>query len=181
MSTAATPSSAAAQRIAVALKLALLSAAMFGFGYLMVPLYEKICEATGINNILIDSKIDADEFAIDPTRAIRAEFVTTATGALAMTPDTQLAAIHPGETYEIFYTLKNLSDQTLFGQAVPSYSPTAADRWVKKVQCFCFDQLKMNPNETRRERVVIVIDPNLPKDIKTLSLSYTFFQIEGGA
>lgn len=161
-----------------AAKLVFFACVMFAFGYAMVPLYEKICEVTGINNLL-NPQADGDDFVPDPSRRIRAEFDTNARGQLAMTPNMQLAELLPGKTYSVIYTLENLTDQPLIGQAVPSYSPRRADRWFKKIQCFCFDQLLMQPNEVRQVPVVFVIDPAMPADIATLSLSYTFFTVEG--
>lgn len=169
-----------------AAKLSLFSLLMFGFGYLMVPLYEKICEATGLNNLLISSKVDRDEYADAATataaaRTIRTEFVTSASHAqmLTMSPAQDLLTMSPGAVYEMQYTLRNHTDAPLVGQAVPAYSPARAARWFKKIQCFCFDQLHMDAGETRQETVVFVIDPAIDADIHTLALSYTFFQIEG--
>lgn len=162
-----------------ALKLAFFAAVMFAFGYGMVPLYEKICQVTGINNLL-NPQAGAGDFAPDPNRVIRMEFDTNARGQVAMAPSMQLAQLAPGKTYSVIYTLENLTDAPLKGQAIPSYSPRRADRWVKKIQCFCFDQLHMQPNEVRQAPVVFVVDPELPPDISTVSLSYTFFEVEGG-
>lgn len=159
-------------------KLAFFSLVMFAFGYAMVPLYEKICEATGLNNLL-NPQAQSGDFAPDPNRTVRAEFDTNARGMVAMTPSHSIAELTPGKTYSVIYTLKNLTDDTLKGQAVPSFSPRRGDRWFKKIQCFCFDQLTMAPREVRQAPVVFVIDPKMPREIETLSLSYTFFQVEG--
>lgn len=161
-----------------ALKLSFLAVAMFAFGYAMVPLYEKICQVTGIRNLL-NPQADNDEFLPDLARQVRVEFDTNARGMLAMTPSMKIANLHPGETYSVVYTLENLSPQPLSGQAIPSYSPRPTARWFKKIQCFCFDQLHMQPHEVRQVPVVFVIDPQMPDDIETLSLSYTFFEVEG--
>ena len=166
--------------VVVAAKLAFFAALMFAFGYAMVPLYEKICEATGINNLL-NPAADVGNAVVDNNRLLRAEFVTTASGMVAMHPNMQLAQLTPGKTYNVVYTLKNLTDKTLVGQAVPSYSPARAERWFKKTQCFCFEQLVMAPGEVRQAPVVFVVSADLPQDINTLSLSYTFFEIEGAA
>lgn len=165
---------------AMALKLTFLAIMMFAFGYAMVPLYEKICEATGLNNLL-QPATDTDRFTVVENRQVRTEFVTNARGQVAMTPSHELARLRPGETYSVIYTLTNLSDQPLFGQAVPAYSPARSERWFKKIQCFCFDQLRMEAGETRKAPVVFVISPDLPPDIETISLSYTFFEIEGAS
>ena len=157
-----------------AMKLTFFALVMFAFGYAMVPLYEKICQVTGINNLL-QPTAEEGEFAPDPSRVVRAEFDTNARGMVAMTPSMQLAQLTPGKTYSVIYTLTNLTDKPLIGQAVPSYAPARADRWFKKIQCFCFDQLHMAPGEVRQAPVVFVIDPEMPPDIHSLALSYTFF------
>lgn len=165
-----------------AFKLLVFAVAMFAFGYGLVPLYEKICEAAGINNLLNPSA-DAGEFSTgaDDDRLIRAEFIASARGMVAMRPNMSLADLRPGTTYTVIYTLKNLTDKPLVAQAVPSYSPARAERWFKKTHCFCFEQLRLKPREVRLSPVVFVIDPALPDDIKTLSLAYTFFEIEGAS
>ena len=166
--------------VQTAIKLSVFAVLMFGFGYGMVPLYEKICAATGINNLLNPAN-DAGELIVDSERLIRVEFVTNARGMVAMRPNLSIEKLHPGKTYTVIYTLENLSNKSLVAQAVPTYSPGRAEKWFKKTHCFCFDQLRLAPGEVRNEPVVFVIDPALPSDIRTLSLSYTFFEIEGTA
>ncbi len=161
-----------------ALKLFFFAIVMFAFGYAMVPIYEKICQVTGINNLL-NPQADSDDFTPDLNRLVRTEFDTNARGMVAMTPSMELAQLTPGKTYSVVYTLENLTNQALTGQAVPSFSPRRADRWFKKIQCFCFDQLQMEPNEVRQAPVVFIIDPSIPPEIETLSISYTFFEVEG--
>lgn len=168
------------QSLVVAGKLSFFAVLMFAFGYAMVPLYEKICEATGINNLLNPAD-DVADLPMDGDRLLRTEFITTASGMLMMRPNMQLAEINPGKTYSVIYTLKNLADKPLIGQAVPAYNPARAERWFKKIQCFCFDQLKMAPGEVRQAPVVFVVDAAMPPDIDTFSLSYTFFEVEGAA
>ena len=164
--------------LAVAGKLALLAVLMFGFGYAMVPLYEKICEATGIRNLLNPASVE--DIVADPNRAVRAEFAPGRGAGVRITPSVEvLPEIRPGETYSVVYTLKNESGRRLVGQAIPGYAPTRAGRWFKKIQCFCFGQLTLEAGETRQHPVVFTIDPALPEDIPTIALSYDFFEVEG--
>ncbi len=161
-------------------KLALFAVVMFGFGYALVPLYYKICEITGINNLLNPQTAQSAE--IDESRALRLEFDTNARGLVSMSPSVRLMKdAHPGQTYSVIYTLKNLSARPLKAQAVPSYGPARAGKWFKKIQCFCFGQLELAAGEERQEPVVFVVDSALPEDIGTIALSYTFFEGEGGA
>ena len=151
---------------------------MFGFGYALVPLYYKICQVTGINNLL--NAQSADDLIPDPERRLRLEFDTNTRGLVAMEPNIRLLHdAQPGQSYSVIYTLKNLSGRPLAAQAVPSYGPRRAGRWFRKIQCFCFEQLAMAAGEVRQAPVVFVIDPELPADIGTIALSYTVFEVEG--
>ena len=135
---------------------------MFGFGYAMVPLYEKICAVTGINNLLNPSSVDDIIPAVG--RSVRVEFDTNSRTQVSMIPNLRLMkAITPGESYSVIYTIKNLSGRRLVGQAVPSYGPPRAGKWFKKIQCFCFDKLTLEKDETRQSPVVFVIDGKLPE------------------
>ena len=159
-----------------AVKLALCAALMFGFGYALVPIYYFVCEITGINNLLNPD----DAPAAQSDREVRVELDANAAEAIvAMTPKTRLMTLRAGQTYSVIYELKNLTNRRIAGQSIPSYAPARAARWFKKLQCFCFEQLKMEANEVREFPVVFAIDPELPDDIHTISLSYTFFQVEG--
>ena len=161
-------------------KLALFAIAMFGFGYAMVPLYDTICRITGINNLL--NPAAAYDVVADDDRVLRLEFDTNARGLVAMTPNIRLIKeANPGRTYSVVYTLENLSGKPLLAQAVPSYGPPRAGKWFRKIQCFCFTQLTLSPGEKRQSPVVFVVDSELPSDISTIALSYTFFEVEGGA
>ena len=164
--------------LAVAGKLVLLAVLMFGFGYAMVPLYEKICEATGIRNLLNPASVE--NTAVDRNRSIRAEFTPGNGAGVRITPSVEvLPEIRPGETYSVIYNLKNESGKRIVGQAIPSYAPIRAGRWFKKIQCFCFGRLTLEAGETRRHPVVFTVDPALPDDIPTIALSYAFFEVEG--
>ena len=172
------PASAASFNLIAAAKLSLFALVMFGFGYAMVPLYYKICDITGINQLLTPTA--TEDIAAADWREVRVELDVNSRGRLSMTPNLRLLeTARLGETYSVIYTLKNLSNRRLIGQAVPSYGPARAGRWFKKIQCFCFDKLTMEPNETRQAPVVFVIDPSLPEDISAVALSYTFFEVEG--
>ena len=171
----------ASLNLAVAGKLALLAVLMFGFGYAMVPLYEKICEATGIRNLLNPDNVeDIVAHPSDPNRAIRAEFAPGRGAGVRITPSVEvLPQTRPGETYSVVYTLANESGKRIVGQAIPAYAPARAARWFKKIQCFCFGQLTLEAGETRQHPVVFTVDPALPRDIPTIALSYDFFEVEG--
>ena len=160
-------------------KLAFIALLMFGFGYAMVPIYYKICEVTGINNLLNPDSPPLS--SPDLSRTVRVELDANARGLISMRPKTRLINLHPGETYSVIYEIKNLSGRPLSGQAIPSYGPARAGRWFRKLECFCFSQMTLAANETRELPVVFAIDSALPNDIHTISLSYTFFEVEGAS
>ncbi len=172
-----------AQRIAnraLARRLALVVMAMFGFGFLLVPFYDKICEVTGINRI---GRADAlTNVQVDTSRTVRVEL----DGNLRNLPwrfaaREPLVNVHPGELKQVIYEVVNTTDRPLTGQAVPSYAPLHAAQYFRKLDCFCFTGQTLAPGERREMPVVFVIDHKLPDDIATITLSYTFFEIEGTA
>ncbi|HWN30500.1 MAG TPA: cytochrome c oxidase assembly protein [Burkholderiales bacterium] len=160
-------------------KLLIIAVAMFGFGFALVPFYQKICEVTGINNILKADEV-AKNTQVDTSRTITVEFDAN-TRALAWNfqPLQVSVKVHPGELTQVAYEVKNTLPYAVTGQAIPSYGPQYAAEYFKKLQCFCFTQQTLKANEVRQMPVVFVIDPGLPKDVNTITLSYTFFEVDG--
>jgi cytochrome c oxidase assembly protein subunit 11 len=162
-------------------KLTIVAVAMFGFGFALIPFYQKICEVTGVNNVL---KADAVENTqVEATRSVTIEFDSNLSGKLPWTfrPLQTNVRVHPGELTTVVYEIRNTSDRTVTGQAVPSYGPQLAVRYFKKLECFCFTQQTLQPGEARQMPVVFVIERGLPDDVNTITLSYSFFEIEGTA
>ena len=163
-------------------KLALFAVLMFGFGWAMVPLYNAICEATGLR-VLTREDSDAREIVrntqVDPSRTITIEFDANSHGPWRFKPQVASLTAHPGELMTVEYELVNTIDRAVAGQAIPSYAPSFAGRYFHKVECFCFRQQLLEPNEARRFPVVFMIDPKLPADVNTITLSYTFFDVGG--
>lgn len=159
-------------------RLGVLVVAMFGFGFLLVPFYEKICQATGIRNIA-----QADEVVntqVDRSRALRIEFDSNLRKLpWSFKPLETLIEVHPGELRQVMYEVVNQTDRAISGQAIPSYAPREAGQYFRKLDCFCFSKQTLQPGEVRRMPVVFVIDPSVPEDIPTITLSYTFFEVEG--
>ena len=159
-------------------KLVVIVLAMFGFGYALVPFYEKICEVTGLRNIA-----QADAVAntqVDATRAVRIELDSNVRKLPWTFRSTEkIVDVHPGEVRQVEFEIANTTDHAMTGQAIPSYGPRDAAQYFRKLECFCFAQQTLKAGETRRLPVVFVVDPSLPKDIATITLSYTFFEVEG--
>lgn len=161
-------------------KLVVVTALMFGFGYALVPLYKKICEITGIND-LTRADTGAAEFAqstqVDRTRTITVVFDGNARGPWRFKPVSNSMQVHPGELATITYEIANQQSRSMQAQAFPSYMPAVATQYFRKLECFCFKQQALAPNEARQFPVVFVIDPKIPKTVDTITLSYTFFEI----
>jgi cytochrome c oxidase assembly protein subunit 11 len=161
-------------------KLGVVAIAMFGFGFALVPFYEKICEVTGLRNIA-----RADEVAntqVDTTRDVRIEFDSNVRRlAWTFRPLQSVLDVHPGEVRQAMFEVVNTTDRPLTGQAIPSYGPPQAAQYFRKLDCFCFAKQTLLPGERRQMPVVFVVDPSLPGDVATITLSYTFFEVEGGA
>jgi cytochrome c oxidase assembly protein subunit 11 len=165
-------------------KLVVVTAIMFGFGYALVPLYRKICEITGVNE-LTQTDAGAAAFAkgtqVDLSRTITVEFDGNARGPWRFMPTTHALKVHPGELTTVLYEIANQQPRTMQAQAIPSYAPAVAMQYFRKVECFCFKQQTLQPNEARQFPVVFVIDPKIPKSVDTITLSYTFFEVGGPA
>ena len=181
MSAHATAAAGAANRRMLK-KLLVVALGMFGFGFALVPFYEKMCEVAGLRKVWQPGEAEAaaTNTQVDLTRSGTIEFDSN-TRMLPWTfrPMASSLAIHPGEMTQMVYEVRNTLDEAVTGQAVPSYGPRHAVQYFKKLECFCFTQQTLAAGEVRQMPVVFVIDPDLPKDINTITLSYTFFRVEG--
>ena len=160
-------------------KLFIVSVAMFGFGFALIPFYQKICEVTGINRLLKPAEITNTQ--VDTARFVTIEFDSNLRTSLPWTfkPLETSVRIHPGELTTVVYEIRNTSTRAITAQAVPSYGPHVAEQYFKKIDCFCFTQQTLQPGESRQMPVVFVIESGLPKDVGTITLSYSFFEVEG--
>lgn len=149
---------------------------MFAFGFALIPLYNVLCKSWGLNGKFIAEKSTASQ-SIDKTRTVLVEFLATNNANLPWSfyPVTHNAQLHPGENILIYYYAKNNSNETMTVQAIPSISPGNAARYLKKTECFCFTRQTFKAGEERKMPVLFHLDQDLPKDIHTVSLSYTLF------
>ena len=160
-------------------KLLVVALVMFGFGYALVPIYKQICELTGVN-ILTPKDISVAEISnsqIDLSREVTIEFDANTQGPWRFRPTVASMKVHPGEMTQVLYEVVNKQTYKMDAQAIPSYAPQQAAQYFKKMECFCFKQQTLEANEARQMPVVFYIDPKLPKDVKTITLSYTFFEV----
>lgn len=169
------------------LKLAVVVTLMFGFAYAMVPFYRAICNALGINVLSLAERQTAladkgeanGNGQIDYSRSITVEFDTNARGPWDFKPAVRHLTVYPGELTQVMYEFRNVQNLTMSAQAIPSYAPMQASAHFNKLECFCFNEYTLKPGESKQWPVVFVIDPKLPKDVKTITLSYTFFEVAG--
>ena len=152
--------------------------AMFGFGFLLVPFYEKICEVTGLRNIAQADEVRNTQVAVN--RSVRIEFDSNLRNLpWTFKPTVPMVEVHPGEVTQVTYELVNTTQRAITGQAIPSYGPQYAAQYFQKLDCFCFAKQTLQPGETRIMPVVFVVDPKAPEELHTITLSYTFFEVEG--
>jgi cytochrome c oxidase assembly protein subunit 11 len=160
-------------------KLAVIACAMFGFGFAMIPFYRQFCEVAGINN-LIQPDADVRNTQVDANRWVTIEFdANTSDLPWQFAPVEKSVRVHPGEVTQVRYEVRNLAQEPIAGQAIPSYGPELAARYFKKLECFCFAKQVLAAGEARQMPVVFVVDPALPADVTTITLSYKFFQVNG--
>ena len=161
------------------IRLAVVALGMFGFGYALVPFYYQICAAWGVGNI--DSPdLKPVSTQVDASRTVTIELDSnTRDLPWRFRPLVNHVQVHPGELATVEYEIVNQRSAPVTGQAVPSYGPQFAGEYFKKLECFCFTQQTLAPGETRRMPVTFVVDPKLPRDVSTITVSYTFFEVAG--
>jgi cytochrome c oxidase assembly protein subunit 11 len=167
-------------------KLTLFVFVMGSFAWAMVPMYKSICEALGTNVIArgdvgsaYGTKASDVNTQVDPSRDIKVEFDANARGPWEFHPEQNEVTVHPGQLTTVMYEFRNTQSRTMTAQAIPSYAPGVAQSHFTKVECFCFNQQTLAPGESKRWPVIFVVDSKLPRDVKTITLSYTFFEVGG--
>ena len=178
----ATDRAAANQKVVKRLGIA--AVLMFGFGFALVPLYDVFCEITGLNGKT--GRIELEEAlsqAVDEDRLVTVEFLGTVHSDLPweFRPMVRRIKVHPGEVNEVNYYAMNKTDKLVTGQAIPSLAPGLAAKYFSKTECFCFTRQSLGPGEGKEMPLRFVVDPALPENVRTVSLSYTFFQAEAVA
>jgi len=165
----------------VVTRLAVVVLGMFGFGFALVPLYDVLCQVTGLNGKT--GRIELEQALsdnVDTARMVTVEFLASVNSELPweFRPVVKKVRVHPGEVTEVSYHARNLNDHAVTGQAVPSLAPGVAAKYFNKTECFCFTRQTLGPREARDMPLRFVVDPDLPVEIRTVSLSYTFYQAE---
>ena len=165
-------------------KLVVITTGMFAFGYALVPMYKAICEMTGINILALGERNIPGSKArpslntqVDTSRTITVEFDANSRGPWEFKPAQRSLQVHPGELATVMYEFQNVQNRRMSAQAIPSYAPQQAAAHFNKLECFCFSQYTLEPGEKKAWPVAFVIDPKLSKDVTTITLSYTFFEV----
>ena len=159
-------------------RLTIIAIAMFAFGYALVPFYDQICRVTGLRDI--DRPDEVRNTQVDATRNVRIELDANTRGLpWRFRPVAASIDVHPGALNQVEYEIVNETGRAVTGQAIPSYAPRNAAGYFRKLDCFCFTKQTLQPGERRRMPVVFVLDRELPSDVHTITLSYTFFEVEG--
>lgn len=160
---------------------AMVALGMFGFGFVLWPLYDIICEYTGFLGKTGSEAVAQSELkgGVDTSRTVTVEFLANVSGYAPweFQPIVRRMQVHPGEFYQTSYLAENLTDRVLSGQAVPSVAPPQASLHFQKIECFCFTQQEFQPGEKKDMPVVFRIDPELSTRVSTVTLSYTFFKL----
>lgn len=163
-------------------RLLLTAAAMFGFGFALVPLYNVFCEITGLNGKTAAEAVAVAELegAVDTRRTVTVQFLANVNAGApwSFAPAVARMQVHPGELYRTRFVARNLGDAALVGQAVPSVAPGRVAEHFQKIECFCFRRQAFGPGEEMDMPLVFRLDPRIPADVSTVTLSYTFFRLE---
>lgn len=158
---------------------------MFGFGFALVPIYNSFCKTFGINGKTNTEAIsyDAENAVIDKNRTVLVEFVATNNSGVpwAFYPKTKKLRVHPGEIAKLSFYAENQTRDPMTVQAIPSVTPGIAAKYLKKTECFCFTQQTLNGHEAMDMPLLFHLDPELPPEVKTVTLSYTLFDVTGRA
>lgn len=159
--------------------LVLVAVGMFGFGYALVPIYDVLCEWKWIERDRPDDikKVAEATYQVDMTREITIEFLTNLNESTPMEfrAETKQLKVHAGEYHTVNFYAKNKTDKPMKARAIASFSPAVTSTYFEKTECFCFSEQEFKPNEEKTMPMRFVINPDLPKEHKTITLSYTFF------
>jgi cytochrome c oxidase assembly protein subunit 11 len=152
---------------------------MFAFGFALVPIYNSLCKSLGINGKIAGQAVPYDHVVVERSREVTVEFVATQTSTMPWLfyPKVKKMKIHPGEVAKLTFYAENQTDHRMTVQAIPSVTPGIAAKYIKKTECFCFTQQTLNGHEGMEMPLLFHLDLDLPAQVKTLTLSYTLFDI----
>jgi len=163
----------------LALRLGLAALLMFGFGFLLSPLYDVFCRVTGLNGKVTNIGAVDGGITVDKQRQVQVQFLAINNEGMPwrFDPEETQISVHPGEQRLAYFVALNPTSRAMVARAVPSIAPAEAASYLHKINCFCFESQALAGSESQRMPLVLMIDPALPAHIKTVTLSYTLFDI----
>lgn len=161
--------------------LLLITCGMFAFGFALVPLYRVFCQVTGLNGRIFGAAEVQAETKIDKERTVTVQFLATNNEQLDWDffPVTEQVKVHPGQLARVSFFAKNKTDHSMTVQAIPSVTPSIAAKYLRKTECFCFTQQTLDSSQALDMPIIFHLDSELPKDISTVTISYTLFDTAG--
>ncbi|EED35004.1 cytochrome c oxidase assembly protein CtaG/Cox11 [Luminiphilus syltensis NOR5-1B] len=162
------------------IKLVAVSCAMFAFVFVvMVPLYDVLCDALGINGKTSGEAYSAVPAVVDESRTITVQFITNNAADMPweFAPSVTALKVHPGAATDTVFFAENVTNHAMVAQAIPSVSPSRAAEYFLKTECFCFNQQPLDAKTSAEMPLQFIVDQELPEDIKTITLSYTIFDV----
>lgn len=161
------------------IRLTLSCVLMFGFGFALVPLYDVFCRVTGINGKVLNTGPLQEAVASDMNRRVKVQLIAVNNAGMpwGFRPSESSIEVYIGEMKQTAYIASNPTDRYMIAQAVPSVAPAEAAQYLQKVNCFCFERQPLDAKEQREMPLLFVLDDELPEHIKTITLSYTLFDI----
>ncbi|MDM3870819.1 cytochrome c oxidase assembly protein [Porticoccus sp. W117] len=147
--------------------------------FVLPPLYDALCDLTGLNAKIEESSYEAVPAAVDTSRTVKVQFLATNNESMPWQfgPALEQVRVHPGEQTTIEFVANNTTGNDMVAQAVPSVVPFKAVDYFHKMECFCFERQPLKAGESAKLPMVFTIDPELPKQIHTITLSYTLFDV----
>ena len=160
-------------------KLAIVCISMFGFGYVLVPLYDVFCDLTGLRFTDDEAQLVSKEIVEDTSRWVIVEFDASLNQQMPwqVKPQVSQLKVRPGKVYTTNFLARNETNIRMIGQAVPSVTPYKANKHLIKTECFCFESQEVLAGQEVAMPLSFMINPKLPPDVRVVTLSYTFFDI----
>ncbi|MFC3093911.1 cytochrome c oxidase assembly protein [Alteromonas sediminis] len=164
-------------------RLVIITCAMFGFGFAMVPLYDVFCDITGINGKTNETAVVYSAPEIDTSREVAVEFITRTHKGMPweFSATTQRIVVHPGELNTVEFYVRNPARRDIVAQAIPSVSPGTAALYLNKTECFCFNHQPLAAGEEALMPMQFYVDPQIPDDVTVFTVQYTLFDVTARA
>lgn len=161
----------------LAIKLVWVVVGALAFAFALVPLYDVLCTVTGLNGKTENNAALISQAKLDDSRYVTVQFTSSVMPGLGWNfyPKQASIKLHPGQIETVIFVAKNITNEVVVGQAIPSVTPNIASANLKKIECFCFVRQSLQPGEEKEMPLRFFVSPALPKDVSDMTLSYSFF------